>query len=121
MARLINLTSFADKRGKLTVIEKVVPFDIRRIFYIYQVDNSVRGGHRHHQTRQAVICLNGHCTILNHDGNRKEEFMMDSPSKCLLLEPGDWHQMVNFSKDAILMVLASTYFDPSDYIYEPYP
>ena len=53
MAELIDLKTFTDVRGNLTVIEKVIPFDIKRIFYIYGVDNSVRGGHRHHKTIQA--------------------------------------------------------------------
>lgn len=120
MARLIDLKTFTDDRGNLTVIEKVIPFDVRRIFYIYGVDNSVRGGHRHHQTIQAAICLKGHCTIWNSNGSTTEEFVLDKPSKCLILEPSDWHKMYNFSPDAILMVLASEFFDPKDYIYEPY-
>ncbi len=120
MARLIDLKTFTDLRGNLTVIEKVIPFDVRRIFYIYGVDDSVRGGHRHHKTIQAAICLRGHCTIRNSDGSKTEEFVLDKPSACLILEPRDWHQMYNFSPDAILMVLASEYFDPKDYIYEPY-
>lgn len=120
MARLIDLKTFTDQRGNLTVIERVIPFDVRRIFYIYGVDNSVRGGHRHHKTIQAAICLKGHCTIRNNDGNKAEDFVLDKPSACLILEPADWHQMYNFSPDAILMVLASEYFDPKDYIYEPY-
>jgi hypothetical protein len=120
MARLIDLKTFTDERGNLTVIEKVIPFDVRRIFYIYGVDSSVRGGHRHHQTIQAAICLKGHCTIWNNNGSLTEEFVLDSPSKCLILEPRDWHKMYDFSPDAILMVLASEYFDPKDYIYEPY-
>ncbi|MBL7848590.1 MAG: FdtA/QdtA family cupin domain-containing protein [Cyclobacteriaceae bacterium] len=120
MARLIDLKTFTDERGNLTVIEKVIPFDVRRIFYIYGVDNSVRGGHRHHQTIQAAICLKGHCTIWNNNGSTVEEFALDKPSKCLILEPRDWHKMYDFSPDAILMVLASEFFDPKDYIYEPY-
>ncbi|MDZ4716529.1 MAG: FdtA/QdtA family cupin domain-containing protein [Cytophagales bacterium] len=120
MARLIDLKTFTDARGNLTVIEKVIPFDVRRIFYIYGVDDSVRGGHRHHKTTQAAICLKGECSIRNHDGKRQDEFVLDSPSKCLILDPQDWHQMFNFSPDAMLMVLASEYFDPGDYIYEPY-
>lgn len=121
MARLIDLKTHTDKRGNLTVIEKVIPFDIKRIFYIYGVDDSVRGGHRHHKTVQAAICLKGHCTIRNNNGHETEEFVLDHPGKCLILEPDDWHQMYNFSNDAILMVLASEYFSPEDYIYEPYP
>lgn len=120
MARLIDLKTFTDARGNLTVVEKVIPFDIRRIFYIYGVDDSVRGGHRHHKTIQAAICLKGSCTIWNHDGKQTTEFVLDQPSQCLVLEPRDWHKMYKFSTDAILMVLASEYFDPADYIYEPY-
>jgi dTDP-4-dehydrorhamnose 3,5-epimerase-like enzyme len=120
MAKLINLKTFTDARGKLTVIEKVLPFDIKRIFYIYGVDNSIRGGHRHRKTYQAAICLKGSCVVFNNDGTKKEIFKLDNPDKCLLLEPRDWHQMHDFTPDAILMVLASEYFDPDDYIYENY-
>ena len=120
MAKLISLKTFTDKRGNLTVIEKSIPFDIKRIFYIYGVDNSVRGGHRHHKTVQAAICLQGSCLIVNNDGERREEFRLDSPDKCLILEPKDWHEMQHFTPNAILMVLASEYFDQKDYIYERY-
>jgi dTDP-4-dehydrorhamnose 3,5-epimerase-like enzyme len=120
MAHLINLQTFVDNRGNLTVIEKVIPFDIKRIFYIYGVDESVRGGHRHHKTIQAAICIKGSCVISNNSGEKKEEFLLDSPSKCLILEPKDWHKMYKFTKDAILMVLASEYFEKNDYIYEEY-
>lgn len=120
MAELIDLKTYTDQRGNLTVIEKVIPFDIKRIFYIYGVDDSVRGGHRHHKTIQAAICLQGHCVISNQTKSECEEFILDSPHKCLLINPEDWHIMHHFSKDAILMVLASEYFDPHDYIYEPY-
>lgn len=120
MAYLINLKTFCDRRGNLTVIEKIIPFDIKRIFYIYGVDSSVRGKHRHKKTIQAATCIQGKCTIWNNDGKNKEEFVLDSPDKCLILEPTDWHKMYNFSPDAILMVLASEYFDYNDYIFEEY-
>ncbi len=121
MAHIINLKTFCDNRGNLTVIEKVIPFDIKRIFYIYGVDESVRGKHRHKKSIQAAICIKGKCVIFNNDGTNKEEFILDTPDKCLILEPKDWHYMHQFSTDAILMVLASEYFDSSDYIFEPYP
>jgi dTDP-4-dehydrorhamnose 3,5-epimerase-like enzyme len=120
VAHLINLKTFCDQRGNLTVIEKIIPFDIKRIFYIYGVDSSVRGKHRHKRTIQAATCIQGKCTIWNNDGKKKEEFILDSPDKCLILEPADWHKMYNFSPDAILMVLASEYFDYNDYIFEEY-
>jgi hypothetical protein len=120
MAHLIDLKTFTDKRGNLTVIEKSIPFDIRRIFYIYGVDDSRRGGHRHHKTIQAAICIQGSCKIYNNDGVKEETFNLDNPSKCLILDTADWHEMFDFTPDAILMVLASEFFAAEDYIFEPY-
>jgi dTDP-4-dehydrorhamnose 3,5-epimerase-like enzyme len=120
MAYLIDLKTFIDKRGNLTVIEKTIPFEIKRIFYIYGVDDSRRGGHRHKTTLQAAICIKGSCRIYNNDGKEESNFILDKPHKCLILETRDWHTMYEFSPDAILMVLASEYFDQQDYIFEPY-
>ena len=120
MAKIINLTTYTDNRGNLTVIEKIIPFDIKRIFYIYGVDDSKRGGHRHHETIQAAICLKGSCIISSNDGEKNEEFILDNPSKCLIIDTIDWHTMHNFTTDAILMVLASEFYNAKDYIYEPY-
>jgi len=118
MAEIIDLATFTNDKGNLTVIEKVIPFNIKRVFYIYGVDDSIRGGHHHKKTIQAATCIQGRCTISNTDGVHEEVFLLDSPSKCLLLHPEDWHEMYNFSHDAILMVLASEYFDQHDYVYE---
>ena len=120
MAHIIDLKTFTDSRGNLTVIENVLPFQIKRVFYIYGVDNSVRGGHRHIKTRQAAICIKGKCKIYNNDGKTEEVFSLDKPYKCLILECSDWHKMYNFSRNAILMVFASENFDEKDYIFEPY-
>lgn len=120
MANILNLTTHSDKRGNLTVIQKEIPFQIKRIFYIYGVDDSLRGGHRHHKTIQAAICINGSCTVFCNDGKNKNEFLLDSPNKCLILETNDWHTMYNFTKDAVLLVIASEEFDAKDYIYEKY-
>jgi hypothetical protein len=120
MANLIDLKTFTDARGNLTVIEKVVHFDIKRIFYIYGVDSSERGGHRHHKTIQAAICIQGSCSIYCNDGKTETTFDLDRPDKCLLLNPEDWHTMHSFTPDSILMVLASEFFKQEDYIFEPY-
>jgi dTDP-4-dehydrorhamnose 3,5-epimerase-like enzyme len=120
MAEIIDLQTFTDNRGNLTVVENILPFDIKRIFYIYGVDDSERGGHRHHKTIQAAVCIKGSCVITNNNNVKKENFILDNPSKCLLLKPEDWHVMHNFSEDAILMVFASENYDSSDYIFEPY-
>ncbi len=118
----MNLKTFTDIRGNLTVIEKIIPFEIKRIFYIYGVDNSSRGYHRHKKTVQAAIAIQGKCRILSKSGDNTplQEYLLDSPSECLILQPEDFHWMDNFSKDCILMVLASEFYDSNDYIYDPY-
>ena len=120
MAYCIELETHSDKRGNLTVIEKNIPFEIKRIFYIYGIDESKRGGHRHKTTRQAAICIHGSCIVSNNDGEKREDFILDHPNKCLILETKDYHIMHNFSPDSVLLVLASTSFDPADYIWEDY-
>jgi hypothetical protein len=120
MAYVIDLETHTDDRGNLTVIENVFPFTIERVFYIYGVDKSVRGGHRHHKTIQAAVCIQGECKIFNNDGKSEKVFHLDKPSKCILLEPTDWHKMYDFSENAILMVLASEKFDVKDYIFDTY-
>ena len=106
--------------GNLTVIENVLPFTIERVFYIYGVDKSERGGHRHHKTIQATLCIQGECKIFNNNGTEKLIFHLNKPSVCVVLTPADWHKMYEFSDDAILMVLASEKFDENDYIFEKY-
>lgn len=120
MASLINLKTHTDSRGNLTVIEKIIPFQIKRLFYIYGVDNSKRGGHRHKLTIQAAICIKGSCIIYVDNNIIQNEYVLNRPDKCLILNPEDWHTMYQFSKDAILMVLASEYYEQNDYIFESY-
>ncbi|MFM2267126.1 MAG: hypothetical protein RL757_567 [Bacteroidota bacterium] len=121
MAKLLNLKTFTDARGNLTVVDKAFDFDIKRVFYIYGVDDSIRGRHRHKKTIQAAVCIQGSCRILNDDGEGNlEAFLLDNPSKCMIIEPKDFHQMDSFTPDAILMVFASEHFDAADYIHTPY-
>ncbi len=122
MARILDLKTFTDERGNLTVIEKIIPFEIKRIFYIYGVDNSSRGNHRHKQTIQVAISLQGKCDIYCKSGDNlpTEKYELNSPQKCLILEANDFHWMKNFSKDCILMVLASQNYDADDYIFDNY-
>lgn len=122
MSKIIDLQTYTDTRGNLTVVEKVLPFEIKRVFYIYGVDDSVRGFHRHKKTIQAAIAIKGNCRIICQKGDSLpiDEFLLDLPSKCLIIDPVDYHWMDNFSEDCILMVFASEYYDKDDYIFEPY-
>ncbi len=119
MAYFIELPTFSDDRGSLTVVEKILPFEIKRFYYIYNV-SSKRGGHRHHKTIQALISLNGSCEVYVDNGKDEQTFLLDSPDKSLILEPQDWHTMDKFSQDTILLVLASEYYNINDYIDEEY-
>ena len=119
MPQIITLPTYSDTRGDLTVIEKLLPFDIKRVYYMYNC-KSKRGGHRHIKTIQALIALTGSCEIYINNNKEKNTYILNSPEQCLILEPEDWHCMDKFSKDCVLLVLASEYFDNSDYIDKEY-
>ncbi len=120
MAHVVNLRTIADPRGHLTVIEKALPFDIKRVYFVYGVGDNSRGGHRHHSCVEALVCVNGSCDVYIHDGEKERVLNLDSPSKCLVLQPRDWRKMFNFTKDAVLLVLSSEYYNEKDYIDEKY-
>lgn len=119
MPQLIELPTFGNEHGRLTVFEKWLPHDIKRIFFVYGVaPHEQRAKHGHHKTYNALICVVGSCQIHVSDGKTERDFLLDSPQKCLILHPGDWHIMDNFSSDAVLMVASSEYYDKNDYFYE---
>ena len=120
MSYIIDLEHYDDVRGSLTVIDHVLPFEIKRSYYITKVNQLDRGGHRHMVLVEAIICLNGSFIVTIHDGTKKEEILLDSPHKCLIIEVGEWHKFSEFSQGAVLLSLASTHYDKTDYIYEPY-
>lgn len=120
MPKLLQLSTFHSDSGNLTVFEKVIPGSIKRVFYIYGASDLVRGGHRHIKTWNALVCIQGSCNVYTNNGTVEENFQLDSPSTCLVLEPQDWHSMDSFSENAILMVFSNEYYDRADYIDEPY-
>lgn len=120
MAYIINLKKYGDDRGALTAVEdSMLPFKIKRVYNITN-PQGVRGGHRHKKAVQAMICLHGSCIVYNNNGEKEEEFLLDSVDKCLILEPRDWHLMKDFKDECVLQVLASEYYDVDDYIGESY-
>lgn len=122
MAHILTLKTFADSRGKLTVIEKEIGFAIKRVFYIYDASSDVvRGGHGHSTTIHAVICINGSCEVFVDNGQEERTFVLDRSDSCLILDPQDWHTMSKFSPGSVLLVLASDYYDPDEYVLERHP
>lgn len=121
MAQLIELNTFASTSGQLTVFDTILPGAIQRVFYIYNVGDATRAGHRHKKTWNALVCLNGSCRVYNNNGDTEETFVLNDPTLCLVLEPKDWHLMDTFSSAAILLVVSNQLYDRTDYIDEPYP
>jgi mannose-6-phosphate isomerase-like protein (cupin superfamily) len=116
---LLELPTFSDARGMLTVLDGALPFPIVRTYWIYGAAGQTRGGHRHHRTRQALVAISGTVTIYMNDGVTSDNIVLDSPGRCLLVEPKDWHTMT-FSPGSVLLVIASHHYDRSDYIDERY-
>ena len=116
---MINLKTFTDERGCLIPIDKVLPFDIKRLYYIKDItDAAERGGHSHFQTIEAVFCVTGSFTVVINNGKKREEYVLSDPSHCLIVEPLDWHMMYNFTPGAVLMGVSSTHYDHTDYHFE---
>ena len=120
MANELIAPTHTDGRGTLTVIDKMLPFAVTRVFYIYGCSDTARGGHRHKTNRQALVCVHGSCIVEWTNGRDRDEVLLEKPDHLLILEPEDWHVMRDFSNDAVLLVLASESHDPGDYIFEGY-
>ena len=114
-----------DKYGKLIALEskREIPFDIKRVYYIYEVEKGVRRGfHSHKQLEQVLVCVHGSVKILLKTPKEEKIIILDDPSQGLYIGTDIWREMYDFENDAVLMVLASDYYDESDYIrkYEDY-
>lgn len=118
-AKLISSPVIRDPRGNLIAREspKNVPFDPRRCFVVFDVPEArVRGGHAHLELQQLMVCLRGSVTVTLDDGKQDQDFVLDSPELGLYVPPMIWSVQHDFTKDAMLLVLASDVYDPDDYI-----
>lgn len=116
---VIQLPTFTDSRGSLTVLENTLPFKVLRSYWIFGADGQTRGGHRHVFTRQALVAISGEITIYMNDGSAEETVILNRPSQCLLVEPKDWHTMT-FGQSSVLLVMSSHQYDRSEYVDTPY-
>ena len=117
--RIYSIPSFSDVRGDLSVLEfeKLLPFPVKRIFYTYGVDSSeVRGEHAHKVCEQFLIALHGSLHVIVDDGTKREEYVLDTPTRGLHLPAGCWGIQYKHSPDCVLLVLASRGYEPEDYI-----
>lgn len=117
--KLIQFQSHGDERGSLISLEekKNIPFDIKRVYYLFDTEDKVRRGyHAHKELKQLAIVLKGSCRFHLDDGKEKIEILLDNPAQGLYVESCIWREMFDFSKDCVLMVLADSVYDESDYI-----
>ncbi len=116
---IVNLPTFTDSRGSLSVLEGALPFTAVRTYWIYGAEGQTRGGHRHTHTRQALVAVSGTVSIFMNDGVTSDTVQLNHPSQCLLVEPKDWHTMT-FGPGSVLLVMSSHPYDRSEYIDTPY-
>ncbi len=119
ISKIIDFKIMGDDRGSLIALEasRQIPFDIKRVFYIYGTQQGVpRGNHSHYKTKQFLIAVNGSCKVTLDNGKNKEVFELDKPNLGLFQDALVWGIMHDFSEDCVLMVLADEYYETSDYI-----
>ena len=115
---IINIPNVHELRGKLAVIENdTVPFDIKRVYYLYDVpSDAYRGGHAHKEQYSFMLALSGSFEVMVDDGKEQKRIMLNKPDKGLYIPTGIWREIGNFSSGAVCLVLASTEYDESEYI-----
>ena len=117
--RMYQLSPHGDDRGQLVAIEamKDLPFEVKRVYYIYDTLAGVRRGfHAHKNLQQILICVSGSCKIHLDDGCETAEVLLDNPTTGLYISNNMWREMYDFTPGAVLLVLASEYYDEADYI-----
>ena len=117
--RKLNFTDLGDERGKLVVIEgaQAIPFEIRRVFYIYDSDSTVvRGQHANRESEFVLINVAGSSKVMITDGDDKEIVELNRPMDGVYIPKMIWKEMYDFSENSVLLVLASTHYDGSEYI-----
>ena len=109
----------SDRKGNISVVQNgdTVPFDVKRVYYLYDVPGGEsRGAHAHKELSQLIVAASGSFRVILDDGRAKRTFFLNRPYQGLYLKPGIWRDLDDFSSGAVCMVLASEKYDPDDYI-----
>jgi len=115
---IIEIPKIENSLGNIAVIENdVIPFEIKRVYYLYDIPSSaVRGGHSHKKLQQVLIAISGSFDVVLKDGKTQKKVTLNKPSKGLLIDNNIWRELENFSSGAVCLVIASQVFDEADYI-----
>lgn len=116
---IVNLQKIGDRRGNLSIIEeqKQIPFNIKRVYYIYDVPGGERrGGHAYKENREFIVALSGSFDVKLNDGEEERVFSLNRSYYGLYVPAGLWREMENFSTNSLALILSSTEFDENDYI-----
>lgn len=115
---LLDFQIMGEERGYLVALEAQhnIPFDIKRVYYIFGTKEQPRGFHAHKNLQQVLVCVKGSCKVLLVDGANKNEYLLNQPNHGLIVKEMVWREMHEFSEDCVLRVLASEYYDEDDYI-----
>jgi len=116
---ILPLSKIHNREGNITIIEgkKNVPFDIKRIYYLYDIPGGAeRGGHAHKELMQLIVAASGSFDVSLDDGQNKKVVTLNRPDYGLLIVPGIWRELVEFSSGAVCLVLASMVYEKSDYL-----
>ena len=119
LIKTINFKTLGDERGSLVALEgnKSVPFDIKRVYFMFSTKEGVsRGFHAHRNLKQVAVCVTGSCRFVLDNGKQRKEVLLDKSTIGLLIEGLTWREIHDFSPDCVLMVLASEYYNELDYI-----
>lgn len=117
--KFIEFQSVGDECSPLVALEseKNIPFEIKRVYYIFGTHQGVaRGFHAHRNLKQVAVCVAGSCRIVLDDGTQRQETWLNSPTKGLIIDSLIWREMHDFSEDCVLLILASEHYDETDYI-----
>lgn len=118
LEKIIELPNFCDHRGCLVVMNlgQSIPFEVKRVYWIYNTKDQPRGFHAHKNLKQLAICVSGSCQFILDDGENKKEIKLNHPHQGLIIESMVWLEIHAFSDDCVLLVLASQLFSEDDYI-----
>ncbi|WP_374399373.1 FdtA/QdtA family cupin domain-containing protein [Flavobacterium sp.] len=118
--KILSIPKIEDPRGNLSVIENnVIPFQIKRVYYLYDVPSGAeRGGHSHKEQQEFLVALSGSFDVILNDGKEVKTITLNKPFEGLLIMNGIWRELKNFSSGAVCLVIASDVFEEADYIRE---